>query len=458
MADGSQPNGFTPAIPTRRTKPAGLIEFLWIAWRDPLGMFGERHFDDLIIFGSSALGAAMTVSDPAGVRHVLLDNARNYDKGRLQRAVLGPMLAEGLLMVEGDDWKRARKLLAPLFTPSRLTHTAAQMAQVCQRRVDAWLLPGGSRVLDMDQEMTGLTFDIISATLFSDRLGGEARQFEAALNSFLDVTARVDPLDVLNAPAWMPRVGRLVGGGPGAFFERRVAELVAERRAEIEAGATPPDDLMTALLGAADETGGLSESEVAANILTFILAGHETTARALGWCLHLVSHAPEVMAKLQAEADGFNIADPDWQSKLPWTRAVIDETMRLFPPAPTMTRRAKADDVICGQPIKAGTTIILSPWVIQRHRKLWDDPDAFKPERFLPGAREKIDRYAYIPFSQGPRICIGASFAIQEAVIALASIMKAVSVESLTPREPMPTHRITLRAKGGIRLRIRPRV
>jgi cytochrome P450 len=247
----------------------------------------------------------------------------------------------------------------------------------------------------------------------------------------------------------------MMGSGPAAFFERRVAELVAQRRAEMKRGETPPDDLMTALLSTSDEAGGLSEREVAANILTFILAGHETTARALGWTLHLLSRNPEVMAKVQAEGAVFDVSHADWADNLPWTRAVIDETMRLFPPAPTMTRRAKADDVICGIPISAGTAVLISPWVIQRHRLLWDHPDEFRPERFLPGARDAIDRFAYIPFSQGPRICIGASFAIQEAVIALATIMKAVSVESLSPREPLPTHRITLRAKGGIRLRIR---
>ncbi len=449
MADGD-PHGFRPAIPARRTRRASLPEFLWIAWRDPLHMWGERHFDELILTGTGILGTAITVSDPAGVRHVLVDNAKNYTKGRLQRAVFGPLLGQGLLMAEGDDWKRARKLLAPLFTPARLAKITGQMATVCQRRVDAWLSVADSRVLNVDREMTGLTFDIISATLFSDRLGGEARQFEAALNSFLDITARIDPLDVLDAPKWVPRIGRIVGSGPGAFFERRVAELVAERRALIRSGEAPPDDLMTALLGASDETGGLSEREVAANILTFILAGHETTARALGWALHLLSREPETLARLQAEADGFDITDPAWAEKLPWTRAVIDETLRLFPPAPTMTRRATEADVICGQKIPAGTAVLISPWVIQRHRLLWDDPDAFKPERFLPGARETIDRFAYIPFSQGPRICIGAAFAIQEAMIALATILRAVTVESLTSHEPLPTHRITLRAKGGI--------
>jgi cytochrome P450 len=196
---------------------------------------------------------------------------------------------------------------------------------------------------------------------------------------------------------------------------------------------------------------------VAANILTFILAGHETTARALGWTLHLLSRDPKTLTKVQEEAAHFDVTNPGWADGLPWTRAVIDETMRLFPPAPTMTRRAKAADTICGLPIPAGTAVLISPWVIQRHRLLWDDPDEFRPERFLPGARDAIDRFAYIPFSQGPRICIGASFAIQEAVIALATMMKAVTVESLGPREPLPTHRITLRAKGGIRLRVRAR-
>ena len=454
MADGD-PHSFRPAIPVRRTRRASLAEFLWIAWRDPLGMWGEAHFDHLLVHGRSALGFAITVSDPAGVRHVLLDNARNYDKGRLQKAVLGPLLAEGLLMAEGDDWKRARKLLAPLFTPARLVKTAGQMQAVAQRRVDRWLSAGPSRILDIDREMTGLTFDIISATLFSDRLGGEARQFEQALNSFMDVAARIDPLDVLDAPDWVPRVGRLLGGGPAAFFQRRVTELVAGRRAEMARGEIPPDDLMTALLSTADEDGGLSEREVAANILTFILAGHETTARALGWTLHLLSRNPEVMAKVKAEAATFDVSKPGWMDGLAWTRAVIDETMRLFPPAPTVTRRAKAADTICGMPIPAGAAVLISPWVIQRHRLLWDHPDEFRPERFLPGARDSIDRFAYIPFSQGPRICIGAAFAIQEAVIALATIMSAVSVESLGLKEPLPTQRITLRAKGGIRLRIR---
>ena len=201
----------------------------------------------------------------------------------------------------------------------------------------------------------------------------------------------------------------------------------------------------------------MSDEEVAANILTFILAGHETTARALGWTLYLLSRQPEYLARLQVEADAFDVSDPKWADGLPWTRAVLEETMRLFPPAPTMARKALDGDEIGGQAIKAGATVIISPWVLQRHKLLWDDPDAFRPERFLPENRKSIDRYAYIPFSAGPRVCIGAAFAMQEAMIALAAILRAAQIEPLTAVEHRPVHQITLRSRDTMRLRLRAR-
>ncbi|WP_262422996.1 cytochrome P450 [Brevundimonas denitrificans] len=311
----------------------------------------------------------------------------------------------------------------------------------------------------MDSELSGLTFDILSATMFSDDLGGQAADFERALNSFLSAGARIDPLDVMGAPDWAPRLGRIASHRSAVFFEKRVTALVAARRAQMEAGRPAPPDLLTALLTARDEGGGrgLSDTEVAANILTFILAGHETTARALGWTLHLLSRQPEVMARVQAEADGFDIDQPDWADRMPWIRAAFEETMRLFPPAPTMARKALEADVIGGQAIGAGTTVVISPWVLQRHRLLWDDPDAFRPERFLPENRRAVDRYAYIPFSAGPRVCIGASFAVQEAMIALAVILREAQVEPISRIEPRPVHQVTLRAHRPIALRLRKR-
>ena len=399
---------FVPRTPARRTQPLSLLPFLWISWRDPIRMWSERHFNEPQLHGHSVLGEILVVSHPEGVRHVLTENASNYVKGDLQRRVLGPMLAEGLLLTEGDTWRRARRILAPLFTPAKMATLNARMAEVCHARVASWSLSAHGRVLDIDSEMSGLTFDILSATMFSDELGGEARGFERALNQFLANGARIDPLDVLGAPDWAPRLGRLASFRSARFFERRVTRLVEARRAHIEASGEAHDDLLSALLMARDENGGpgLSDEEVAANILTFILAGHETTARALGWTLHLLSRQPEYLARLQAEADAFDVSQPRWADNLPWTRAVLEETMRLFPSAPTMARTALADDEVGGQKIKAGATVIISPWILQRHKLLWDQPDAFKPERFLPENRKAVDRYAYIPFSAGPRVCI----------------------------------------------------
>jgi len=461
VAPTPQAKTFRPWSPPRRKKPLSLVPFLYQSWRDPLLIWSDRHFAEPQLFGQGRFGAVMVVSNPAGVRHVLTDNAANYEKGRLQRIVLGPLLAEGLLLAEGTDWRRARRILAPLFTPARTAALTRRMAEVCAKRVAGWKLTDSQSWLEVDTQMSTLTFEILSATLFSDELEDDAADFEAALNRYLSIGARIDPLDVLGAPKWIPRVGRMMSVRSAEFFEARVASLVTGRRAKLAAGQPAPDDLLTALLSARDEEddarGGLSDREVAANILTFILAGHETTARALGWTLHLLSRQPEYLARLQAEADAFDVSDPKWAEALPWTRAVLEETMRLFPPAPTMARKALADDEIGGQTIKAGATVIISPWILQRHQLLWDDPDAFKPERFLPENRKAIDRYAYIPFSAGPRVCIGAAFALQEAMIALAAILRVADVEALTTVEPRPVHQITLRSREPMRLRLRAR-
>jgi cytochrome P450 len=451
MMDGAaEVDVFRPAVPAPRTRPAGIFEFLWLSWRDPLRIWSERHFDLPVLYGESRLGRAMTVSDPAGLRTVLVDEAANFHKDGVQRRVLGPLLGEGLFLAEDDDWRTMRRILAPLFTPRRIHANAPVMAQIAAARVATW-----GAVVEVDREMTRLTFEILSATLFSDALGGEADDFEAALNSYIGRAARIDPLDVIGAPAWVPRLGRVLAGGAGAFFERRVKELAVERRAVLRAGGSLPDDILTALIKAQDpETGtGLTDRQVASNILTFILAGHETTARALGWCLYLLARSPRHQALVQAEVAAFDPADPEAMEALVWTRACFEEAMRLFPPAPLFTRVALKETQVAGRRVPAGTAMLISPWVLHRHRKLWDDPAAFRPERFMPGARETIDRFAYIPFGGGPRICIGATFAMQEATIALATILKAKTLTAVDAVEPLPAHRITLRPQTHIRLR-----
>lgn len=449
---------FRPYTPAPRTAPAGLPVLLWLIWRDPLRVWSRRHFRDPVLWGDGRFGRAMTVSDPVGIKQVLLDKADSYEKGGVQRRVLGPLLANGMLLAEGEAWKRARRTVAPLFAPRRLAAVAARMQTIAQARVSDWRSTRAGEVLDIDHEMRRLTFDMLSATLFSDEIGDQADGFERAAIQFAETAARADPLDVMGAPAWIPRVGRILGGGAARWFEASVSRLVKHRRARLLTGEAP-DDLMTALLKAQDpETGqGLSDLEVSSNILTFILAGHETTARALGWTFHLLAHAPQVRAEVEAEADLLDIGVEDWVQRAPWTRAVFEESMRLFPPAPIITRSATAADEVCGIEVPPGTTVMIAPWVLHRHETLWEDPAAFRPERFLPGARETIDRFAYLPFGGGPRVCVGAAFAMQEAMLILAAVCRHVRLDALPGPEPTPVHRITLRAREPIRMKLSAR-
>lgn len=453
MAGSVEP--FRPHAPAPRERPANLLELLWLGWRDPLRIWSRRHFRERVLWGQGRFGRAVTVCEPAGVRRVLLDSASNYVKGRVQRRVLGPLIGEGLLLMEGEDWRRARRTVAPLFSPRRLAATVRRMQEIAEARSRSWTALETGAVLDIDREMTRLTFDILSATLFSDELGDQAAGFERAVTRYAQTAARVDPLDVMGAPGWLPRTGRVLAGDAVRWFERTVAEMVSVRRARLAAGDAP-DDLMTALLRAQDpDTGtGLTDLQVSANILTFILAGHETTARTLGWTLHLLSRSPSVREEVEREADVFDPQGDDWEGRSPWIRAVLEEAMRLFPPAPLITREAIGEDTVSGVAVHAGTQILISPWVLHHHELLWDDPWAFRPERFLPAARVRIDRFAYIPFGGGPRVCVGAAFAMQEAMVALAAVCRNVRLEPASQAEPTPVHRITLRAKEGLRLRL----
>ncbi len=451
---------FRPWAPKPLPKPPGMAKLVWLLARNPLLVWSEAHYDLPVLYGENRYRRVISLQDPEAIQRVLIDNVGGYIKGPIQRRILGPLLGDGLLTTEGEPWRRTRRTVAPLFTPRRVAAQAGQMAAAVDRTLTQWrTLPSGA-VVDLEQAMSRLTFDILSETLFSGEIGEDAAAFERTLNTAVSTLGRPDPLDVLGAPGWLPRPTRVAGMPSVRRFGRLVQGIIAARRARVAADpASAPDDLLTALLRAQDpETGaGLSDAEVQSNVLTFILAGHETTARALGWTLYLLSRAPDVRAEVEREADAGEDPAGDWPEARPWTRAALEESMRLFPPAAGFTRQATADDVLAGQPIRAGTVVLITPWVIHRHRRLWDDPAAFRPERFLPGAREAIDRHAYLPFGGGPRICIGARFALLEAVIALSLIAREVRLTPATAREPRPVHHVTLRSDRGLPMRLERR-
>lgn len=449
---------FRPPAPTPGEAPLGRLALLMALRANPLTIWRRIHFEESFLGGKGPFGYGVVLADPAFIRHVLVDNVANYRKDDLQRTVLTPGLGEGLLTAEGDLWRRTRRTLAPLFTPRRVAELAQSMAEPVDAFVARLARRRPGRVTDMASEMTRVTFDVLATTLFSNAIAGGAEAFSAALTRYFHTQGQIDPLDVLGAPGFLPRIGRIRARPALQFFEQQVEEIVEGRRALVAQGAAP-SDLLSALLDARDpETGeGLSESEVGANIVTFIGAGHETTANTLTWALYLLSQDPRIRAEVEREADAVGddtVAAALAGDRLAMTRAVIEETMRLYPAVPSLTRTAIADDAVPGGPIPKGALVMIPPYVVHRHRKLWAEPDHFMPERFLPGVREKIERFAFLPFGAGPRVCIGMQFAMVEAVLVLARLTRALRFEFAGARPPYPLHRITLRPRDGMPMRL----
>jgi cytochrome P450 len=315
-------------------------------------------------------------------------------------------------------------------------------------------------VADVGELMSRITLEVLEQTLFSQGLGREPSEFQRAVTSYFDSFGRLDPLDLLGAPDFLPRLDRLRGRPALEFFNSAVDAIIASRKRLLDSGAEAPRDLLTLLLAARDpETGrGLPDEDVRANIVTFIFAGHETTANALTWTLYLLSQAPDWRERAEAEADEvFDPAQPSTFDGCAVLRAVVEEALRLYPPAAALSRQAIADDEILGVRIPAGTVVSISPYVLHRRPNLWINPDAFDPSRFLEPSRSSLDRFAYIPFGAGPRICIGMSFSLQEAVIVLANLLRAFRFELVEGQRVEPRQRITLRPKSGMRMHVRKR-
>jgi cytochrome P450 len=451
---------FVPPYPRRREKPRGALSMILTLTRNPLEIWGEADFERPFSIGRSILGLRAAAHDPAAVRHILLDNAANYRKDDLQLRVLSPGLGNGLLTAEGEAWRLQRHSLAPLFTPRQVAAFAPAMQRVAEAAVERIRHRRDGAVTDVSELMSRLALQVLERTLFSQGLGREPAEFQRAVTSYFDSFGRLDPLDLIGAPAFLPRLGRRRGRPTLAFFDAAVDAIVESRKALIERGGEAPRDVLTSLLAAKDpETGcGMSEADIRANIVTFIAAGHETTANGLTWTLYLLSQSPQWRARAEEDADrAYDPERPQSFERCQILRAVFEEALRLYPPVAMLSRQASADDEILGRRVPAGTVVAISPYVLHRRRGLWENPDAFDPSRFLGDRRERIDRFAYIPFGAGPRVCIGMGFAMQEAIIVLANLLAAFRFDLVEGQAVMPQQRVTLRPRGGMRMHVRHR-
>jgi cytochrome P450 len=302
--------------------------------------------------------------------------------------------------------------------------------------------------------MTRLTLDVLERTIFSDGLGRAPEDFRLAMRTYFDTIGRIDPFDVIGLPPSLPRFAHWRVRSTLRFFENAIDDIIATRRRRmVEEPEAVAKDILTLLLHALDpETGNrMAEIEVRSNILTFIAAGHETTANLLTWSLFLLSQAPQWRERLEAEVEReLNGPAATLGERLVETRAVIDEAARLYPPIAAISRVALGPDELAGTKVKRGSLVVIAPYVLHRHRLLWRDPNTFDPTRFLGDERHAIDRYAYIPFGAGARTCIGSVFALQEATLVLANIVKNFRLELAPGAAVWPLLRVTLRPDNGL--------
>jgi cytochrome P450 len=458
-----RPEPFEPPAPIPRSVPPSRLEIIRTVFRNPLELWGEPSYTLPWIMTRFFGEKTLIVNDPGLIKYLLVDNAQNYKMAVVRQLVLRPILRDGLLTAEGAVWRRSRKAVAPIFTPRHAKGFASQM--LAQSELYAKKYEGSDgTVFDIGNDMTELAFAVLSETLFSGEIVTRSESFADDVEDLLHSMGRVDPMDLLRAPSWVPRVTRIGGLKVLKKFRGIVRDTMDLRLRRMKDSDTAPNDFLTLLLRAAGPEG-LTMEEVEDNILTFIGAGHETTARALAWTLYCVANSPHVRDAMEEEIDRVleSGADPvDWLDRMPWTRAAFEEAMRLYPPAPSINREAIADDAWVSPKgerveIPKDVTILVMPWTLHRHALLWQKPRAYMPERFLPENREAIHRFQYLPFGAGPRICIGATFAMQEAIIALGVLMRRFRFDMTEETRPWPVQRLTTQPANGLALRVTAR-
>ncbi|MGN7710446.1 cytochrome P450 [Agrobacterium radiobacter] len=424
--------------------------------RNPLKALPPEIFSEPAVF--TRLGGVMRVhlADPALIHEALVKNAHLLGKGEDVRRALGPALGQGLLTADGDHWKWQRQSVAAAFRHEKLLELLPVMIDAARRTQGRWRSPAGD--IDIGHEMMRTTFDIIVETMMSGGHGIDIGRVEQSITDYLKPTGWTFALAMLGAPEWLPHPGRRKARAAVGYLRSSLATVISERRQN----PIERNDLVSMLLEAKDpETGRMmSDTEIIDNLLTFITAGHETTALGLAWTFHLLSQNSDVESKVIDEIETVTAGEPvaaDHIARLTYTRQVFSEAMRLYPPAPVVTRTALQDFRLGEHDIPAGTVLYVPIYAVHRHTTLWDEPDRFDPSRFEPEKIKARHRCAYMPFGAGPRVCIGNAFAMMEAVAILAALLQDVHLKNKSPANTEPLMRVTLRPENRLMMQVSPR-
>jgi cytochrome P450 len=394
---------------------------------------------------------AVLLFHPNGVQHVLQDNHASYSKETRAFEGLKPLLGNGLLVSNGDFWLRQRRLMQPAFHRQQINAFGELMVGETNAMLERWEgTHTDGEALDVHQEVMRLTLAIVTQALFGSKVSDASGSVGTNISLLLgDAIYRFD--HPFYPPLGVPTRRNLQFKRARQELDDVIYALIAERGGH----KAETHDLLSLLMQAQDEGNGkgMSDRQLRDEVMTLFLAGHETTAVALSWTLYLLAQHPEVESRLRGELDTVLEGRTPGLADVPglaYTRMVVDESMRLYPPAWITERKALRDDKIGGYSIPAGTTVVVSPYVTHRHAGFWDQPERFDPERFDGERAKERPRYAYYPFGGGPRQCIGSSFALLEAPLVLATILQRFRFELAPGWKVEPEPLITLRPKGGL--------
>ncbi|MGE3840902.1 MAG: cytochrome P450 [Vicinamibacterales bacterium] len=421
-----------------------------------LEIIPDQAYDDAIVVAPGPPRMAF-ITSPDLIKELLLTRHDEFPKGGVQVEVLKPIFGNAMVSSEGDDWRWQRRVAAPLFRHDELLQYAPVMSAAAEGTVRKWLNAPGT-VHPLHTDMMRAAFHVISNTML---VGGAAEMLGAIEKGHADYYRAANwwvLYTLLGLPHWLPRPGGQAMRAHEARMRLAVSDLVRERRDE----ATRGDDLLARLLQATDpETGrAMDNTLVVDNIVSFLMAGYDTTAFSLTWTLYLVSQSPEWEARIVEEVQRVAGTGPvcgEHVERLVVVQQVLSESMRLFPTAPIIVRDFVTDAKVDGVTIPAGTIGIIPIYAVHRHRRLWRDPNCFDPSRFAPDAAHRPTRYEFMPFGAGPRICIGAAFAMIETTIMLATFVRAARFEAPVGFRPEPSGRMFLLPKNGMPLRVTAR-
>jgi cytochrome P450 len=455
---------FCPAYPRPQKSRASRFLLFFSArrsWLDGLYersyrmQMGEVHLPGLDMY---------MVNEPALVKKVLVENATDFPKSELLGDALRPLLGDSIFTTNGSQWSRQRAMMEPAFAQARIAVAFPVMRSGVQAMLERLGQLADASEHDVEIEMTHVTADIIFRTIFSVPLEGDAaHQIFSAFATFQKLAPRlllpslfglrwlVFPWD-----AWRSRQA-------AALIRSQLESLVKPRFDAHRAGAaSQQQDILSSFLDARDpfSDAPFTFDELVNQVAMLFLAGHETSASALTWALYLVAQSPDIQQRMHDEVSALNPDQPPSASdmkglELTWN--VFRETLRLFPPVGFIAREATQTCPMRDKTVKKGASVMISPWLIHRHKGLWEQPDAFNPDRYMDDQSRESLRNAYLPFGMGPRVCIGAAFALQEAVLILSSISRHYRLEAVPGHVPQPVGRLTIRSANGVRLTLHRR-